>query len=294
MSKPTIDSTHQRSRGSDWQIPRGVSAGNWDYVRASQIALGYDQFLQDDPLSVLDRQIVNHYLPPLDSIASRCSGLPNAAPCVVDLGCGTGRTLLPLLESGYHGIGVDLSLPMLFEIQQKYKALKSSLPRVGKLSLLQANLVELSALASDSADHVISLFSTLGMIQRRDNRAACVAHVARILKPGGRFILHAHNVWYQARHPGGFRWILTSGFGALRGPQEFGDRTANYRGVNAMFIHSFRRSELQRLIHGAGLEIAACYGVEPGVTEPRLASRRRALRIGGYVGWIFVCQKPDD
>jgi ubiquinone/menaquinone biosynthesis C-methylase UbiE len=40
---------------------------------------------------------------------------------IIDLGCGTGRTLIPLIQSGYRVAGIDISQAMLDVLQQKLK-----------------------------------------------------------------------------------------------------------------------------------------------------------------------------
>lgn len=112
---------------------------------------------------------------------------------------------------------------------------------------VQANLVELNCFADNSADHAICLFSTLGMIQGRANRRAMLRHVARIVRPGGSFIVHVHNRWAALRERHGV-WSLASSFWrSLRDTDvEFGDATYAYRGLENMFMHRFSKGELLR------------------------------------------------
>jgi ubiquinone/menaquinone biosynthesis C-methylase UbiE len=73
------------------------------------------------------------------------------------------------------------------------------------IHLLQANLTELDCLAAESFDCAACLFSTLGMVRGESERERVVAHAYRLLKPGGRFVLHVHNRWFNspaARRPG--------------------------------------------------------------------------------------------
>ena len=284
------DPSRFASRGSRWQIPRGVAKGNWDYVRANQIATQYDEFLAGDPLTKVDWQIIDRYLPPLETGENLQSGdSQSQAPLVADFGCGTGRTLAPLLQRGYRGLAVDLSIPMLAQFAKKtdFEALGTSL-QSGQLTLVNANLCELDGLKDDSVDHSICMFSTLGMIAGSGNRASFLAHARRILKPGGLFILHAHNVWFQLGSRGGIKWALGSAWSQLRGDCEFGDRLADYRGLRNLYIHSFRRNELQRALVDNGFTDLKWYGVGPGATEvlenfPAGSSMR-------LVGWIVVCR----
>ncbi|MEL7496042.1 MAG: class I SAM-dependent methyltransferase [Planctomycetota bacterium] len=268
-----------------WLRPDGVSVGNWDYVRSGEIAKNYDQFLENDPLTLADGQLLRRYLPPVSDSPGTAAN--NDVPLVVDFGCGNGRSLIPLLERGYRGLGIDLSHPMLTSFRQKCLAEDS-----GELHLVEANLVELDAIATNSADVGLCMFSTLGMIQKRSNRRKFLSHVSRILKPGSPLIVHAHNLWFQLRSPAGVRTIVKQLWQSMLGKIELGDRVANYRGLRNVFIHSFRRRELIADLTTFGLLPRCWHSVLPGRTEtveglPWFSSY-------STVGWVVVCdnRKP--
>ncbi len=278
----------QKPAASSWQIPQGVSPGIWDYVRGSRIAEDYDQFLADTPLNLVDRKILDRYLPAINP-ASRSS---NANCCVVaDLGCGTGRHVIPLANNGYRVLAVDLSQPMLERLIQKFDNQNWAANKFAAsqgICPLQANLVELDALKADSIDNAICMFSTLGMIKGRENRRQFLDHVRRILKPQGQFILHVHNIWYQLRYPGGISWLVANAMKSLRGQGELGDRYAEYRGIRRMFIHSFRKSELKADLRQSGfgeLHWLGILGKETSVVED--PTWRHAFQV---VGWVVVCR----
>ena len=131
------------------------------------------------------------------------------------------------------------------------------------------------------------MFSTLGMITGSSNRASFLKHVRRVLKPGGLFIVHAHNVWFQLRSPGGIKWALGNFWSKLFKGSEFGDRTADYRGLRELFIHSFRKNELRRALVDQEFNNLTWHGVEPGAVEvTQQTGPGSSLRL---VGWIVVC-----
>lgn len=254
----------------DWQLPPGVGRGLWDYSRSRSIAEDYDDYFAFNSLFDFDEQVLLDYLQP--------PGL------VADLGCGTGRALEPLIEAGHRGLAIDLSQPMLEVVHEKFQG-EAGQP----IQCLRANLVQLDALRDASVDHAICMFSTLGMIRGRENRQQALMHVRRILKPGGRFVFHVHNYWYNLRDPGGPGWVaknlLTAPFSKSI---EVGDKWFPYRGLTNMYLHVFRWRELAVDLRQAKLEI---------VKQIRLDTARRhplkwpwlfpAIRTNG---WIVVCE----
>ena len=271
-------------RRGAWQAPLGVAAGTWEYVNRDHIGDQYDSFVRGEPLSEVDRKIISRYVPAIEN-EGRSIGSCRAweAPVVVDFGCGTGRTLLPLIRDGYRGLAVDLSESMLANLS---KNLSNHGLQEARVSRILANLVELSCLGDQAANHGVCMLSTLGMIKESANRAKFLAHARRIIRPDGRFFVHAHNYFYQWRHPGGVRWAASNLIRSLRGKEQIGDRLATYRNVSGMFIHQFRRSELSQSLTDAGFPSQEWFGVEAGSTEP--VPIRRWHNPFRFVGWVVV------
>ncbi len=101
MSQPPR-STGDGTGPPAWRRPRGVASGTWEYVNQRSIADRYDQFVADTPLCDLDQSILQELFPRTEQ-----------QEIVLDLGCGSGRTAIPLAKRGYRLIGVDLSQAML-------------------------------------------------------------------------------------------------------------------------------------------------------------------------------------
>jgi SAM-dependent methyltransferase len=241
----------------------------WQYVQADHIAEQYDDHFALNRLFEFDEQILaRHFSRP---------GL------VVDFGSGTGRALVGLARRGFRGLAVDLSPAMLRIVAEKART--ENLP----IHLLQANLVQLDCIRSRSADYGICLFSTLGMIRRRENRHRLLAHARRILKPGGLFVLHVHNLWYNLFDPAGRRWLLRHLPTALLDRRlELGDKFFHYRAIPQMFLHTFTRRELLRALARAGFRIRELIPLDSNrqrpLARPWLFGRLRAN------GWIVVCE----
>jgi len=254
-----------------WRLPPGVSRGVWQYAQTEHIAGEYDDYFARNRLFQFDQQVLaRHFAKP---------GL------VVDLGCGTGRTLLPLARRGFRCLGVDLSRHMLGIVARKAAREGLSVARV------QANLVDLDGLRDARADYCTCLFSTLGMIRGRENRRRVLGHAGRILKPGGLFVLHVHNVWFGLFDPVSRGWLARQLLRSLlRRDVELGDKFFDYRGIPKMFLHTFTRRELVGSVTGAGFRLQELI--------PLAVTRQSPLRHPWFFGsirangWIAVCEKP--
>jgi SAM-dependent methyltransferase len=252
-----------------WQLPPGVTRGMWEYSQTEHIARDYDDYFAFNTLFEFDSAVLDrHFVRP---------------GYVVDLGCGTGRALVPLVRRGFHGLAVDLSAEMLAVVGEKAETEQLPIDR------LRANLVELDCVADNIADYCISMFSTLGMIRGRENRQRALNHVRRILKPGGLFVLHVHNYWYNLYDPGGPWWLVKNVLrSALVRDLECGDKFFDYRRIPNMFLHVFRRRELLAALREARFRVRELIPLDPrrfqALSRPWLLSDLRAN------GWIVVCE----
>jgi ubiquinone/menaquinone biosynthesis C-methylase UbiE len=226
-----------------WQLPPGVSRGAWDYVNERSIAGDYDSFHGQHPLMSLDQELIQKRLSVLE-----CS--PQSPRTFIDLGCGTGRAILPWRDRGWRTIGVDLSLDMLGEV-----ARKSGAPDK-KTGLVHANLAQLDFFQDSIADAAVCLYSSIGMIRGHTHRLAMLRMTVRLLKPGGVFILHVHNRGNWLTFPHGVRMWFESWWQSKRdSSSELGDRIYPYRGLPSMFLHIYSLLELRRSLLEAGFKI---------------------------------------
>ena len=249
--------------------PPGGAASRWEYAHAEHIAREYDDYFALYDLFDFDEQVLAKYF---------------AKPGIVaDLGCGTGRALIPLARRGFRGLAIDLSPHMLKIVGEKAAAEKLPIWRV------RANLVDLDCLRDQTADYCTCLFSTLGMVRGRRNRQRILEHAWRILKPGGLFVVHVHNFWYSLFYPAGRRYLLGHFLAALVNRDlERGDKFFDYLGIPKMFLHTYGERELLRVLKEAGFRVRE---------RIRLHATRHALCASWFLGcicangWIVVCAK---
>ena len=272
-----MDQPPAESPPPDWARPKGVSSGTWAYINQRSIADHYDQFVADTPLCVLDDQIIRQTFPKLPQHSSGSSEV------ILDLGCGTGRTAVPLANLGYQVIGIDLSYSMLRQLVQK-SAESESLGNL--IQPVRANLVELDCFSDEAVDHAVCMFSTLGMIAGRSNRRSMLRHTARIVRPSGKLVLHVHNRWAAIHEPGGIKALVRSWFQSkVQSNCEFGDAVYSYRGLEKMFMHRYSKGGLV-----ADLQ-STCWQIE---TLHRVALDGSTITKAKTGGFIVVARKPEN
>lgn len=258
------------SRVPDWQLPEGVDRPLAEYLQSRPIADDYDRYFASTNLLTTDVDyLIRHFSKP---------------GRLVDLGCGTGRVLVRFARLGFQVTGVDLSRPMLAVVKKKQE--QTGLP----IQLVESNLCDLLCFRPAVFDYACCMFSTLGMVVGSDQRNRAVAEVYRILRPGGLFGLHVHNLWYNWNDPIGRRWLLWDVARRLWRSKEAGDKVqAQYRGIPNLRLHLFTRREIRRLLTSHGFEIIDQTALAPDRSGP-LDSK-----LVGWVranGWLILARKP--
>jgi SAM-dependent methyltransferase len=240
----------------DWQLPPGVDRGLWDYLHATEMVAGYDDQMRASPLATVD-------------VAFCESSFPKPGK-LVDLGCGTGRLCAHFAAKGFECVGVDLSEEMLAKARLNAPA----------ATFVKTNLVDLSELAPESFDYTACLFSTLGMVRGAENRAKVLANASRLLKPGGRFVLHVHNRFFR-----GLGWKRVAG---QRLKAFFGSTTAGDISMPQAYggwpltLHHFTHRETTPLLESAGFVVKEMRAIGAD-GEPANGSR--------VYGWLFLGER---
>lgn len=230
--RPNRDANRPRA---DWELPRGVTRSLWEFANSRQIAEEEEAHLAGSPLLELDRQYVERWLPP------SCRA--------VDLGCGTGRLLLPLARRGCQVVGVDLSEESL----RRAAGEGQSLPTPPQFLL--ANLCELDCLAPGTFDAALLMFATLGMVRGAEQRREVLQHARRLLVSGGTLLVHVHSIWSQRIAPAGRRWLAGELWRRIVHSSRCGETISDYRGIPEMYHHLFTRRELVRLLQAAAFQV---------------------------------------
>ena len=178
---------------------------------------------------------------------------------VLDIGCGTGRTTIPLSKLGYKVLGIDLVPKMILSAKKiaKSKNLKIKY-QVGDATNLKFR--------NDSFDNALFSFNGWCQIPGKDNRIKALKEIYRVMKPGGYFIFTTHIrilkgwtlIWikewvkYYFLKPIGFE-IDEIDFGDRFFERESGEVQTTYK--NKQFIHIPSLKEVKNQINEVGFDL---------------------------------------
>lgn len=118
-----------------------------------------------------------------DDVAFYSHACARARGRVLEIGCGNGRILLPLLARGIDAVGIDASAPMLAEL--KRKAATAGLP----LRAVRADARRLPFAPGFAA--IVCAYSLVTYMTTRADLDALLAGCRAILAPGGQLVVDA-------------------------------------------------------------------------------------------------------
>lgn len=108
---------------------------------------------------------------------------------VLELGCGTGRILIPFAQAGYKITGIDISREMLAKAQEKIDNLPHEVKE--RINLLQKDM---KAFRFPNKFHLIILaFNSLLLATTPEDQKKIISHAFKHLIPGGRLFVCAIN-----------------------------------------------------------------------------------------------------
>jgi|GEM_PF-820889 len=218
---------------------------------------------------------------------------------ILDIGCGAGRTTIPLSQSGYKVCGIDLSPYMI-------NAAKEQSKKFG----LEIDFYEMNAKNLNFADESFdgAIFSANGFdhVPGYDEKIEVFREVYRVLKPGAPFIFSIHGMWC-AHH---FRKLVVNGlkasFGKLTGStklyREWGefDDKAGYMsfmnlnkwdqaikdsGYNIIFRQSRYEFETK-------LFVRSLYHKSKSISHNQDSPKRYCIGCGNFIH--YVVSKPTE
>jgi SAM-dependent methyltransferase len=112
---------------------------------------------------------------------------------VLELGCGTGRVMIPIARSGIEIVGIDSSSHML-EVCHKRLASESKEVQ-NRIELVQADMRSFSL--NQTFTLITTPFRSFQHLLTANDQISCIETAYRHLKEGGRLILDVFNPWLE-------------------------------------------------------------------------------------------------
>jgi SAM-dependent methyltransferase len=201
---------------------------------------------------------------------------------ILELGCGTGRILLPLAAAGHNITGLDLSPHMLARCRAKLGAHPHEVQ--DRIQLVEGNMTSFEL--GKTFRLIFIPFRPFQHLQSVDDQIACLRAVHRHLAPGGKFVLdffhtdprRMHDPAYleeSAQHeegklPDGRRVRLAERTVAFHRAAQVNDVELIYyvthpdgrteRLVHAFSVRYFFRYEVEHLLARCGFRVAELFG----------------------------------
>ena len=195
---------------------------------------------------------------------------------VLELGCGTGRILVPIARAGQTIVGLDSSKQMLERARAKLAHEPPDVQR--RVTLHQRDMLDFDLGARFAS--IIAPFRVFQHLTTIDAQLRFLANVARHLAAGGRFIFDVFNPRFQimvnadgnehedtpdTRLPDGRTFRRAYRIARVRWLDQVSESELIYhvdgkRYVQAFEMRWFLNAELRHLLARAGFRVAAMYG----------------------------------
>lgn len=168
---------------------------------------------------------------------------------VLDAGCGNGRLLEAWPDKKINYLGFDNSFELIELAQRNYPGRE----------FIVADILSLDSVAPDRRfDHIFCL-AVLPHIPSRELRVAALRQLKNHLKPGGRLIISAWNLWGNKKYRS---LIFKSYWPKIWGRSEldfkdlvFPWKNTQGQEISQRYYHAFTGGELKRLARSAGWQI---------------------------------------
>ena len=213
---------------------------------------------------------------------------------LLDVGCGTGKSFLPMAERGYEVVACDLSPGMVARAREKAGALSAE--------VLVADMRELPTLGS--FDLLTCLDDAINYLTSADELAAALCGFARNLRPGGLAVFDANTLaTYRSSFARDAALDRDGAFFCWRGEAAAdvgpgGLASAWIEVFEALGDGAWRRSRTRHLqrhhprpdiesaVAGAGLELVAAHGQATGARIEPEADEERHSKV------VYVARRP--
>jgi ubiquinone/menaquinone biosynthesis C-methylase UbiE len=171
---------------------------------------------------------------------------------ILDIGCGAGRTTIPLYKQGYKDIiGIDISSTAIANAKKLAKSQELD------INFLQQDVLNLN-FKENEFDGAIFSFNGLFCIPNHKNRLSALLEIKRVLKPNAPLIFTAHNRELLKMFTSHFRQEKKLWQEKLQDKRlhDFGDLIVESDdGAEPLFLHMPTHNQVLELIEQAGFKL---------------------------------------
>jgi len=215
---------------------------------------------------------------------------------ILDIGCGSGRTTLPLYKQGYNVIGVDITPEMIETARLVAKANNLNINyRIGDATNLE--------FSDDTFEGAMFANNGWAQIPGKEKRQKALDEIYRVLKPGGIFILTAHKRYFSFYFI--FFWMIKwikyfmlKPLGVNIGEIDYGDiffkRTINNKKFKQIqYIHIAGKGEVERQIGTSSFKLLRVSSMgEVATSDAESMQGSLSSNHNSYKSPVFyICQK---
>ena len=172
---------------------------------------------------------------------------------ILDMGCGAGRTTIPMAEMGLDVVGIDISAPMVGVARQQAALAGAD----AEFQVMDSMHLEFPAASFDVA---LYSYNGIELIPGQDGKKKVMAEVWKVLKPGGYFIFSSHSLFALNRFVP-YRVLsffklcagLFAGFPVRE--RELGERFADGEGEEVRYLQVLPPFLLLKMLRQTGFEV---------------------------------------
>ena len=205
---------------------------------------------------------------------------------ILDLGCGTGRLLLPLVRAGHTVVGLDRAPAMLSRAAARVARLT---PRLRRRALLLRGDLRRLPIAGPRFELAVAAFHTVQHLATDRELRAFFAEVARALRPGGWFAFDTfapdERFLARANAAGDRRWARTRFHHPATGRRL--EYSESYRLDGRILTSTFHYRAVGRGQRGAGRDrrVDLVHRLLEPAEVRRLAGAAGLALIASWGGW---------